>query len=183
MSDGSSEQVVEAIESYGNVTESSVLNSIGDKNFKPEAHDTNSVIIGERIVHDLKHAISRSEDDAGEFPILPLLEEISDSHEVYLDHSTLDNIYSKSYDDASMVDASGLSQVEDFLAENTTDLDMDQWSDQLGEEGDDLYEWVSHYQDSVLLTYDGDFGNNEMALTPEEYLGGIRAAEVLNGTV
>lgn len=150
-----------------------------EKYFDPEVHDTDILVVDERIVHDLKHAVSRSEEGQQDFPIISLLEDL-DSDNVYLDHSALDSLYDASYDNASMVDVEGLARIEEFLAENTTNLDMEEWSDQLGEQGDELYKHVVNYQDAVLLTYDGDFSEFDMALTPEEYLESNRAIETLN---
>lgn len=159
----------------GNLSYSKIPSDLKERDFRQEKHGTRKVIIDENVVEDIKHAVAREHEDSVElFPAIPLIAEMYDKGEIYLNHDVLDELRSKSYGENAMLNDEALGEVEEFFREYTTDLALDEWEDQLEEEGDDLYSWIADYQDSVLLTYDRDFFREEGAMTPGRYLDGWR---------
>lgn len=143
------------------------------KDFDPEKHSTDAIVVDDNVVEDVLHGIVRDySGEAEPFTLIPLIAEVYDEAEVFVDYDVFDTENS-SYSDPLLPEES-LQTIEEFMREYTTDLGLDEWADDLGLEGDDLYAAVAEEYDAALLTYDGDFTRNDRAITPAGYLEGWR---------
>jgi len=137
------------------------------------SNSVDTIILDENVVADLMNGVWREnyEEPFGleSFPVLEILDK-TDRELVYVDKGIIKDEDSAKYGNKSLVNKDAMSLVTDFVDYNCSDLAVDEWSAYLDEEEDDLYRLVSLYQDSILLTYDGDFSSFERAMTPETYL-------------
>lgn len=166
-------EVKRALE-YEEPLESYLPQELFEKDYDSKMHSEDIVILDEELANDLKHCCRRRRGGRTEGPA-DIIESIEAVHlkegKVFLDHQLLDSIDEPGYKDCDLVSEESRRKIEELLREYTRPLNIQEWSDLLNEDGDQLYREIAYYQGAVLLTHDNDF-SEDVAVTPGKFLEG-----------
>lgn len=169
----SPEDFIDALNIEEDISNGYPPQQLEERDLNDELSSDCTIILDENVVADLLNGVWRENDGeefgVQSFPALRIIDEF-DREKIYADKKILMDMERASYSNKSLVNEEALKAATEYVDSNVSRLAMDEWEEQLNEEEDDLYRLVSGYQESILLTYDGDFSSFERATTPGKFL-------------